>query len=42
MKVWAYIFISTRHPRKVVQAIRTIPRVVKADAVFGTPMRLLL
>jgi DNA-binding Lrp family transcriptional regulator len=37
MKVWAYIFITTNQPRKVVQAIRQIPGVVKADALFGTP-----
>ena len=37
MKVWAYVFISTRQPRKVVQAIRRIPGVVKADALLGTP-----
>jgi len=37
MKVWAYVFITTKHPRKVVQTIRTIPGVVKADALFGTP-----
>ncbi len=37
MKVWAYIFISTRQPRKTVQAIRKIPGVVKADALFGSP-----
>jgi DNA-binding Lrp family transcriptional regulator len=37
MKVWAYIFITTNRPRKVVQAIRQIPGVVKADALFGTP-----
>ena len=37
MKVWAYVFISTRQPRKVVQAIRKIPGVVKADALFDTP-----
>lgn len=37
MKVWAYVFITTRQPRKVVQAIRRIPGVVKADALFGTP-----
>ena len=37
MKVWAYIFISTKQPRKVVQAIRKIPGVCKADALFGTP-----
>jgi DNA-binding Lrp family transcriptional regulator len=37
VKVWAYVFISTKQPRKVVQAIRKIPGVVKADALFGTP-----
>ncbi len=37
MKVWAYIFITTRHPRKAVQSIRKIPGVVQADALFGTP-----
>ncbi len=36
-KVWAYVFITTREPRKVVQAIRKIRGVVKADALFGTP-----
>ena len=37
MKVWAYVFITTRQPRKVVQAIRKIPGVVRADALLGTP-----
>lgn len=37
MRVWAYVFITTNQPRKVVQAIRQIPGVVKADALFGTP-----
>jgi DNA-binding Lrp family transcriptional regulator len=37
MKVWAYVFISTKHPRQVVQTIRRIPGVVKADALFGSP-----
>ena len=37
MKVWAYIFITTRDPRKVTQAIRKIPGVTKADALFGNP-----
>ena len=37
MKVWSYVFITTNQPRKVVQAIRQIPGVVKADALFGTP-----
>ena len=37
MNVWAYVFITTRHPRKVVQAVRRIPGVVRADALFGAP-----
>jgi hypothetical protein len=37
LKVWDYVFITTRQPRKAVQAIRKIPGVVKADALFGTP-----
>jgi DNA-binding Lrp family transcriptional regulator len=37
MKVWAYIFIATKHPRKVVQTVRKIKGVIKADALFGTP-----
>jgi DNA-binding Lrp family transcriptional regulator len=37
MKVWSYIFITTNQPRKVAQALRQIPGVVKADALFGTP-----
>jgi DNA-binding Lrp family transcriptional regulator len=37
LRVWAYVFITTRQPRKVVQAIRKIPGVVKADGLFGTP-----
>ncbi len=37
MKAWAYVFISTRKPRRVVQAVRKIPGVVKADGLFGSP-----
>lgn len=37
MKVWAYVFITTRQPRKVVQAVRKISGVVKAGGLFGTP-----
>jgi len=36
-KVWAYVFVTTREPRRVVQSIRKIRGVVKADALFGTP-----
>ncbi len=37
MKVWAYVFITTKQPRKVVQAVRQIEGVVKADGLFGSP-----
>jgi phosphohistidine swiveling domain-containing protein len=37
MNVWAYVFITSREPRKVVQAIRKIPGVVRADALLGMP-----
>ncbi len=37
MKVWAYVFVTTKQPRKTVQAMRKIPGVIKADALFGTP-----
>ncbi|HZY42677.1 MAG TPA: hypothetical protein VFF59_11835 [Anaerolineae bacterium] len=37
MKIWAYVFITTSQPRKVVRTVRQIPGVVKADALFGTP-----
>jgi len=37
MNVWAYVFITSKEPRKVVQAIREISGVVRADALFGTP-----
>ena len=38
-KVWAYVFVTTTNPgpRSAVQAIRQIPGVVRADALFGTP-----
>ncbi|MBP1648146.1 MAG: regulatory protein AsnC/Lrp family [Bacteroidetes bacterium] len=37
MNIWAYVFIASNQPRKVVQAVRKIPGVVKADALLGTP-----
>lgn len=37
MNIWTYVFITTREPRKVVQAVRKIPGVLKADALLGTP-----
>ena len=35
--VWAYVFITTKQPRKAVQAIRQIPGVLRADGLFGSP-----
>jgi hypothetical protein len=37
MRVWAYVFISTRQPKKVVRAVRRIQGVLHADALFGSP-----
>jgi len=37
MNIWTYVFITTRQPRRVVQVIRKIPGVLKADALLGTP-----
>ncbi|RPH37959.1 Lrp/AsnC family transcriptional regulator [bacterium] len=37
MNIWAYVFITSNQPRKVVQAIRKISGVVKADALLGAP-----
>jgi hypothetical protein len=37
MNVQAYVFITSKMPRKTVQAMRQIAGVVKADALFGTP-----
>ncbi len=39
MTVEAYVFITTTNPgpRKACQAIRRLPGVVRADALFGRP-----
>jgi hypothetical protein len=37
MRVWAYVFISTRQPKKVLRAVRRIEGVLHADALFGSP-----
>jgi DNA-binding Lrp family transcriptional regulator len=37
MRVWAYVFITTRQPKRVLRAVRQIRGVVHADAIFGTP-----
>lgn len=37
MKTWAYIFISSRQPKKVLRSVRAIRGVLHADAIFGSP-----
>jgi hypothetical protein len=37
LRVWCYVFITTRQPKRVLRAVRQIPGVVHADAIFGTP-----
>jgi hypothetical protein len=35
--VWAYVFISSRRPKRLIPQVRSIAGVVHADALFGTP-----
>jgi hypothetical protein len=37
MRVWAYIFITTRQPKKVLRLVRRVAGVLHADALFGNP-----
>ncbi len=37
MKNWAYVFIYSRQPKKVLLKVRKIPGVIHANALFGTP-----
>ena len=37
MNTWAYVFIYSRQPKKVVNRVRKISGVVHADALFGSP-----
>jgi len=37
METWAYVFISTRFPKRTLPLVRRIEGVVHADALFGTP-----
>jgi DNA-binding Lrp family transcriptional regulator len=37
LQVWSYVFITTRQPKRVLRAVRQIPGVVHADALFGSP-----
>ena len=36
-ETWAYIFITTRHPKRTLPDVRRIPGVIHADALFGSP-----
>lgn len=37
MDTWAYVFVSTRYPKRTVPKIRKIAGVIHADALFGSP-----
>lgn len=37
MTVWAYVFVSSQHPKRLLSKIRAIRGVVHADALFGSP-----
>jgi hypothetical protein len=37
MRAWAYVFITTRQPKRVLRLVRKIPGVIHADAIFGSP-----
>jgi hypothetical protein len=37
MRTWAYVFITSRQPKKALRAIRRLPGVIHADAIFGSP-----
>lgn len=35
--VWAYVFITSRHPKRLIPRVRGIAGVIHADALFGSP-----
>lgn len=35
--VWAYVFITSRHPKRMIPRVRAIVGVIHADALFGSP-----
>jgi Lrp/AsnC ligand binding domain len=37
MMVWAYVFITSRQPKRLLPRVRSISGVVHADALFGSP-----
>jgi hypothetical protein len=36
MEVWAYVFITTSEPKRVLRAVRLITGVIHADALLGS------
>jgi hypothetical protein len=37
MLTWAYVFITSRQPKRALRLVRRVPGVVHADALFGNP-----
>jgi hypothetical protein len=37
MTVWAYVFITSRHPKRLLPQVRQLVGVIHADALFGSP-----
>ncbi|MCU0452815.1 MAG: hypothetical protein MUE68_04090 [Bacteroidetes bacterium] len=37
MDTWAYVFITTRQPKRTLARLRKIRCVIHADALFGSP-----
>ena len=37
MSVWAYVFITSRHPKRLLPKVSALVGVVHADALFGNP-----
>jgi len=37
MEVWAYVFVTTREPKRVLRAVRLMTGVIHADALLGSP-----
>jgi hypothetical protein len=35
--VWAYVFVTSRHPKRLLPLVRGIVGVIHADALFGSP-----
>ena len=37
METWAYVFITSRYPKRTLPVVRQIEGVIHADALFGSP-----